>query len=301
MTDLLASLEPHRRLVATPQGRVSLLDLGTGPVALFVHGAGTNAYLWRHAITALAGPRRRCVAVDLPLHGGSPVHDDQPFGIAAFADLLEAVCAELDLKSVDLVANDTGGAVAQVFAANCPGRVHTLALTNCETHDNVPPRAFKSTIRLARAGVLRRTGPRLLRDPERARRVVFGSGYETVERLPLEIVRSFLDPVLGTRERGHRFERWLTSLHARDLLAVEPALRRMSAPTLIVWGTGDRFFDVKWAHWLAATLPNVSGLIELPGARLFFPDERAGELVEQLQRHWQAGSQARPAPGREAA
>ena len=56
----------------------------------------------------------------------------------------------------------------------------------------------------------------------------------------------------------------------------------MPAPNLIVWGTGDRFFDVKWAHWLADTLPNVTGLVELAGARLFFPDERVGALVDPL-------------------
>ena len=62
-------------------------------------------------------------------------------------------------------------------------------------------------------------------------------------------------PSIGPTERARQFERWLTSVHARDPLAVEPVLRRLDAPTLIVWGTGDRFFDVGWAHWLAHTLP----------------------------------------------
>ena len=75
-------------------------------------------------------------------------------------------------------------------------------------------------------------------------------------------------------------------MRARDLLEIEPALRRVEAPTLVAWGTGDRFFDVKWAHWLASTLPNATGLLEVPGARLFFPDERAAELVPHLRAHW---------------
>ncbi|MGZ6642567.1 MAG: alpha/beta fold hydrolase [Solirubrobacteraceae bacterium] len=282
----LAHLERFRRSVQTPAGTVSVIDVGAGPAALLVHGVGTNAHLWRHVIAAVAGPERRCVAVDLPLHGRSPASAKQPFGIAAFAELLEALCAELDLAAVDLVANDTGGAIAQVFAATHPARIRTLALTNCETHDNVPPRAFRPTILLARAGILARTGPRLLRDPGRARRRVFGSGYEDVEALPLEVLRSFLEPVLATTERARQFERWLTSLHARDLLAVEPALRRLEAPTLVAWGTGDRFFDVRWARWLAETLPNVRGVVEIPRGRLFFPDERAPELVALLEGHW---------------
>jgi pimeloyl-ACP methyl ester carboxylesterase len=59
-------------------------------------------------------------------------------------------------------------------------------------------------------------------------------------------------------------------------------------PTLIVWGTDDVFFDVSWAYWLRDTIPGAAGVVEIEGGRLFFPDERAGELTEALRRHWQA-------------
>ncbi len=63
----IPELETHRRTIETARGPVSYLDVGEGPVTLFVHGVGTNALFWRHAISSLAG-ERRCVAVDLPLH-----------------------------------------------------------------------------------------------------------------------------------------------------------------------------------------------------------------------------------------
>lgn len=59
-------------------------------------------------------------------------------------------------------------------------------------------------------------------------------------------------------------------------------------PTLIVWGTGDVFFKRKWAYWLRDTIPGATEVIELKGARLFFPDERAPELTAALRRHWSA-------------
>jgi hypothetical protein len=43
---------------------------------------------------------------------------------------------------------------------------------------------------------------------------------------------------------------------------------------------------VRWAYWLAQLLPQARPVIELPGARLFFPDERAAELVPLLREHW---------------
>jgi pimeloyl-ACP methyl ester carboxylesterase len=117
-----------------------------------------------------------------------------------------------------------------------------------------------------------------------------------VTSLPLVVARSFLEPVLGTTARARQFKRWILSLRARDLVSAEPFLRRMEAPTLVVWGTGDVFFDVRWAHWLDATLPNVTRVVELPDARLFFPDERAADLVPQLLAHWE-GRDAVPTGG----
>jgi pimeloyl-ACP methyl ester carboxylesterase len=78
----------------------------------------------------------------------------------------------------------------------------------------------------------------------------------------------------------------MTSLRARDLLAIEPALARLQVPTLIVWGTGDKFFRLKWAYWLRDTIPGATDVVEIDGARLFFPDERATELTAALRRHW---------------
>src|SRR5215470_12881722 len=45
------------------------------------------------------------------------------------------------------------------------------------------------------------------------------------------------------------------SMRADDVLAAEPGLRRLQAPTLIVWGTADPFFHRKWAYWLASVIP----------------------------------------------
>jgi pimeloyl-ACP methyl ester carboxylesterase len=287
----LDALAPHRRSIETPSGPVSYLDVGddpdAGPVTLFVHGVGTNAYFWRHLITSLR-PERRCIAIDLPLHGHSPAAADQDLSLAALGQLVEDVCAALDLTAIDLVAHDTGGAVAQIFAARHPERLRSFCLTNCDTHDNVPPEAFKPTVELAEAGAIAPGAADLLADLVSARAVVFEMGYEDVERLDLGVVREFLEPLLGSLDRAQTFERLLVGLRPDDLLAVEPDLARLNVPTLVVWGTGDTFFELKWAYWLRDTIPGVTEVVELDGARLFFPDERADELLPHLRRHWAA-------------
>ena len=73
----------------------------------------------------------------------------------------------------------------------------------------MPPEAFKPTADLAASGALAAGAEALLADPEAARALVLGSGYEDVTHLDLELLRSFLDPVLGTPERARQFERFI--------------------------------------------------------------------------------------------
>jgi len=279
--------DAHRHTVATPGGAVSYVDIGTGTgaPAVFVHGVGTNALLWGQVIEAVSG-ERRCIAIDLPLHGHSLGRADQDFSLGGLASIVGGACDALALTDIDLVAHDTGGAIAQIVAARNPDRLRTFPLTNCDTHDNVPPEAFKPTVELAKSGALAPSAPVLMADLAAARAAVFAMGYEDPEFLTLEMVRAFLEPVIGTPERALQFERMLSLLEPSDLLAAEPALSKLDVPTLVVWGTGDEFFELRWAYWLRDTIPGVTDVIEIPGAKLFFPHERARELAAHLQRHW---------------
>jgi pimeloyl-ACP methyl ester carboxylesterase len=288
----LPELDAHRHTVTTRSGDISYIDIGAGPVALFVHGIATNAYLWRNVISALAA-QRRCIAIDLPLHGQSPVTADQDLSIAGLAAGLGDFCDALGLTGVDLVANDTGGAIAQIFAARHPQRLATFTLTNCETGDNLPPESFKPTVQLAAAGNLAPSAVALFGALNAAGQVAFGSAYEHLDQVDPEIIRAYLEPCFGTMERARQFERLLTALDAADLTAVTPQLSELTVPTLVVWGTGDTFFDVSWAYWLRDTIPGTTRVVTVDGARLFFPEERPMDLVPHLEQHWAAAAAVR--------
>jgi pimeloyl-ACP methyl ester carboxylesterase len=288
----LSELNAHRHTAATRFGEISYLDLGAGPTALFVHGIATNAYLWRHVMDALSG-QRRCIAIDLPMHGQSPVTAEQDLSLAALAAGLDDFCEVLGLTGIDLVANDTGGAIAQIFAARHPQRLATLTLTNCDTVDNLPPEAFKPMVELAAAGNLAPSAVAMFANLEAAVQISFASGYEHLDRIDRDVTRSYLEPCFGTIERARQFERLLVSLDVGDLQAVMPQLRDLTVPTLVVWGTGDAFFDVSWAYWLRDTIPGTTRVVTVDGARLFFPEERPMDLVPHLEQHWAAVAAAR--------
>ena len=276
-----------RASVQTTSGRISYTEQGTGPVALFVHGVLLNGHLWRHQLEDLCDIRR-CIAVDLLAHGDTEITPDQDVSATANAKMLKEFLDALNIDQVDLVGNDSGGGIAQIFAALNPERVRSLTLTDCDAHDNWPPEAFKPFVAMAAAGGLRGTIDALLSDKNVYRSAqALGPAYEHPERLSDGSIETYLRPLVRTEQRTNDLRRFLAAFDNRHTLAVEGGLKTLQAPTLIVWGTDDVYFDVKWSHWLADTIPGTRRRIELKDARIFFPEERPAEFNQKLRAHWQ--------------
>src|SRR5262245_63494138 len=122
----------RRRTAETPSGIIAYVEHGAGPVALFVHGVFLNGYLWRDVITQV-GDVRRCIAVDLLAHGATRVRPGLEISFPAQARMLVELLDGLGIERVDLVANDSGSGIAQLFAAYPPERLRSLTLTNGDT------------------------------------------------------------------------------------------------------------------------------------------------------------------------
>jgi pimeloyl-ACP methyl ester carboxylesterase len=282
-----SKLSATKNSVETKSGRISYTEQGTGPVALFVHGVLLNGHLWRHQLEDLCDIRR-CIAVDLLAHGDTEITPDQDVSVTANARMLKEFLDALNIHQVDLVGNDSGGGIAQIFAALNPERVRSLTLTDCDAHDNWPPEAFKPFLAMAAGGGLRGTIDALLSDKNVYRSAqALGPAYEHPELLSDDSIETYLRPLVRTEQRTIDLRRFLAAFDNRHTLAVEAGLKKLQAPTLIVWGTDDVYFDVKWSHWLADNIPGTRRRIELKDARIFFPEERPAEFNQELRAHWQ--------------
>jgi pimeloyl-ACP methyl ester carboxylesterase len=274
----------RRRLAATPSGQIACTEFGEGPAALFVHGVGTSGALWRQVIEDLSGTSR-CIAADLPAHGASPARDDM--SVTALAEALADLCDSLELGQVDLVGNDTGGAISQIFAARHPAKIRSLTLTNCECEGNFPPPDFAPVVELARQGTYAPLVAELAADPAAlAANPLANAGYQDPARVPLDVWREYATGIAGSVERARGFERLIASLDAADIEAVGGQLRTLQVPTLLVWGTADPNFAVKWAYHLRDMIPGAREVVEVDGAKMLFPEERPQDLVPHLHRHW---------------
>ncbi len=273
---------PLRETVATRFGEVAYRQAGEGPTALFVHGVFLNADLWRHQLEGL-GDLRHCLAVDLLAHGGSARPGADELTIESQVEMVLEVLDRLAIERFDLVGNDSGGAIAQLVVARIPDRVRSLVLTNCDTHDNWPPEAFRPIFDLARAGGLAEVAQAMAADPPSAR-AALASGFENPDALSDETVSDFFAP-FADPAGAQAVQAYVASMDSAVTVAIRDDLARFEGRTLIVWGTADEFFDVRWAHWLADTIPGTVRCVELDGAKLFFPLERP-ELTEVLREFW---------------
>ena len=205
----ISEFTARRQTLTTAGGDIAYTESGAGPVAVFVHGLATSGALWRHVIEQVDGTTR-CIAVDLPLHGGTAPRED--LSVTAMAQMIVDLCQGLGLDRIDLVGNDTGGAVAQIVAASHPELLRSLVLTNCDTEGNFPPPAFMPVIEAAARGDIAPLLTVAAANPAAARMSPLADGYEQPDKVPDEVWREYLTPIGQTMERARLFERMLTAL-----------------------------------------------------------------------------------------
>ncbi|HEX3123245.1 MAG TPA: alpha/beta hydrolase [Rhodanobacteraceae bacterium] len=277
-----------RRQIETPSGTIGYAEQGRGRVALFVHGVLLNGYLWRHQLAQLSDVRR-CIAVDLLAHGNTEISATQDVSVTANAQMLAQFLDALEIDQVDLVGNDSGGGICQIFAALYPDRLRSLALTNCDAHDNWPPDAFKPFVAMVAAGGLAETLGSMLAD-KNAYRSALAPAYERPDDVADETIETYLRPLVRSKQHTRNMERFVNAFDCRHTVQIEKQLKCVQAPTLIAWGTDDIYFDLKWSRWLADAIPGTRKRVEFPSARIFFPEERPQEFNAELRAHWAASS-----------
>jgi pimeloyl-ACP methyl ester carboxylesterase len=287
MSKALSVAEFHaaRRFAEVPGGRIAYYEMGEGAAALFIHGVPLNGFHWRHVIAGVSN-MRRCIALDLMGLGYSAIAPDQDVSFTAQAGMIAQFLDALKIDRVDLVGNDSGGAIAQIFAARNPGRLASLTLTNCDVHDGWPPEGVLAVIEAARQGTLAGFFQDQLKDLDAARARFKARSFSDTGGLTDEVIRTYYEPLLSSAERKANFHRYWTSFDCAQTVAIEPLLRQLRVPTLIVWALADIFFDVKWAHWLRKTIPGFVRLVEVPDAKLFFPEDQPDALIGPLREFW---------------
>jgi len=100
----------------SPLGPLAYWTEGAGPPILLIHGFPTSSWDWAPVWERLAASRR-VIAMDMLGFGLSAKPRNHIYQITEQANLIELLCAELDVTSVDIFAHDYGDSVAQELLA----------------------------------------------------------------------------------------------------------------------------------------------------------------------------------------
>ncbi|MEJ7833421.1 MAG: alpha/beta hydrolase [Nocardioides sp.] len=240
--------------VELPEGRIRYHERGQGPPIVFVHGILANADVWRHVVPGLAD-RYRCISPDWPLGAHVlPMGEGTDFSLFGLADLVDRVLAALDVDSVTLVGNDTGGAICQAVAARHPDRLARLVLTPCDAFDNFLPLPIKHLQLFGRTPA----GLKVLAESLRWRpiqRLPIAFGLLTRRPIPREIMVSYTGPLRDHAGTRRDFARLVRAISVRYTEEAASGLSRFERPTLLAW-TRQSFFPLAHAKRLEGLLPD---------------------------------------------
>jgi pimeloyl-ACP methyl ester carboxylesterase len=279
-----------RRFTDTRFGRIAHIDRGRGDAVLFLHGLPLNGFQWRDSIAALSSDRR-CLAPDFLGLGYTEVVAGQSVGPLDQMAMLLAFLDAKGVRKVDVIASDSGGAVAQHLVTRHPERVRSLLLANCDCEIDYPLAALQVPFELSKQGkfaddVVRawQADKALVRSDEKG----LGACYADASRLPDEAFDEYLLPLLASPQKKAKLHEYILALEANPLAGIESALGKCRVPTRIVWGAEDRVFSTKSPEYLAQTFGNSKGLRLLEGSKLFWPEERPEVVIEEARKLWEA-------------
>jgi pimeloyl-ACP methyl ester carboxylesterase len=263
-----------------PQGTIHYREAGEGPPIVFVHGLLVDGRLWRK-VTPLLEDRFRCIVPDLPLGSHrTPMNPDADLSPPGLARIVAGFLEALDLEDVVLVANDTGGAISQITAANHPERIGRLILTNCDAFENFLPPAFRGLQWAARV-------PPILNG------VMQGMRFAPMRRLPNAYgwlikhdfddapTREWVEPFLTNRAVRRDTAKVLRGIDPRYTIEAAEKLRTFDRPALLAWAVEDRFFKLPFAERLAATIQGAT-LERIEDSYTFVSEDQPERLAELI-------------------
>lgn len=229
--------------------RLHIRDDGprAAPALIMLHGLGASLHTWEAWANVLSSDFR-VIRLDLPGSGLSPPDPAQDYSDDRSLRLLIALMDQLDVPRATIIGNSIGGRLAWMFAARNPNRVDKLVLVSPDGFAS-PGFAYDKPAEVpAVLDLMRYVLPRA------ALRANLAPAYADPGKLTEAVVDRYHDLM---RAPGAR-EALLQRMRQTVLRDPVPQLRRIKAPTLLLWGTNDAMIPIANAQDYLEAIPHVA-------------------------------------------
>ena len=235
----------HQRWVEVDGQWANVIEIGSGPPVVFVHGLSGSWQNWLEQLPEFSRDHR-CIAVDLPGFGHSPMPREK-ISISGYGRFLDGLFDALDIDGAAVVGNSMGGFIGLELALEHAHRVERLVLVSA-AGITIEKQRNETLLRLAEVGenlaqfvtanVVAQAGWLVGRPRGRKALMWFVAAHP--EKLHPALVR---EQTNGAGKPG-----FLPALDALTDYPIKDRLSEIEAPTLIVWGEKDMLVPVKDAY-----------------------------------------------------
>ncbi len=250
---------------------------GKGRPILFIHGFAESSYTWLHMWRQLP-PGYRMVGIDLKGFGHSDKTNDGMFAPYDQAKIVIELVKQLDLENFILVGHSFGGLVSLfcIFLRKLNKRIDKLILVDSAGYFQQLP-WFIAQLRDSFTGQLamRHFHPKVLT------RLIMDQVYYDKSLITDDLVNEYstILTIPGAKECLVECAQQITTGNPNTL---SRRLKKLSLPTLIIWGQEDKIIEVSDAHRFHEDIPD-SHLAVIPGCGHSPHEELPTETAKLIQ------------------
>lgn len=267
---------PHEPATATwvtvNDTRVRYLDVGEGPAVVMIHGFASSLETWAPVIPTLTKSGHRVLALDLKGFGWTD-RPDGDYSPHAQAQLVSALMKERGIDQAVVVAHSWGSSVALDLALTEPEKVTRLALYDAWVYEEQLPSFFH----LSRASGVGEILFALFYDQRPDERLA-QAFYD-----PAIVPQALVDDVERALERPGTRAAALAAARGQRFANIQDDYKRVTVPTLLLWGREDRVTTLAIGERLVRELPNAR-LVTYPRCGHFPMLEAGTASTEELDR-----------------
>lgn len=219
---------PTSRIEHVGAYSIRVVEAGSGPHILFIHGMDSSAQTWTHQIQAFSHTHH-VFAPDLPGCGLSEKPLNFPYTPTAYSLYLRDFCRHFKIDRAIVVGHSLGGAIAEQFARDWPSLVEKLIL--------IAPSDLKAGLRKIRTKAINN---------------ILLFSYFDKQKIPRDIF--VLNQQIRATPNAQECRQMIKDANSYPSSMM---LGEITIPTLIIWGENDEILPLSQAEDLFARFPNL--------------------------------------------